>query len=292
MNSLTRVTGTFELEEHLKADNPKGRLLEACTRLRLAAPQIRHAPSGPRHRAQMLLEVDEWELDSGVHWASSRKAAEQLAARALLTELEGLVDEGELRARPALRASAEPSRAEAPGVEQIDGDDVFDVDEEDVARLRQSNPKGQVYEWCQKQRPPARRPRFEERKLGRGVVAVRGRLEALELVSPWFRSLSRKEAERAAAEALLRLLAVDADAEADETANPRTVLNELVFHGQLADCQVEVTGRRGAAHAPIFEARARASLPDGRVLSTEAYEGASKREAKARASRALLALLE
>jgi dsRNA-specific ribonuclease len=273
-----------EKEEALDLENPKGRLWEACARLHVAPPQIRHAASGPRHRVEMQLEVGEWELTSGVHWGWSRKVAEQVAARALLDELDALGDD-EPSLRPALKPEPESNL----------GDDVFDVDEEDVARLRQSSPKGQVYEWCQKQRPPVRRPRFEMRQARGGGALVRGWLDTLGLSSPWFRARRRKEAEQAAAEALLLLLPTSEDApdaDATATANPRTVLNELVQHGRLADCEMEVTSQRGTAHAPLFTAEGRATLLDGRVIRTAPCEGASKREAMTRTARALLGELE
>ena len=276
----------LDLEEELKSDNPKGRLWEACAARRIAPPTLRHATSGTRHRVEMELTVGEWELSSGVHWGWSRKVAEQLASRALLDELEALGSD-EPAARPP------PSHAER--VEQAIGDeDIFDVDEDDAARLRRSNAKGQVYEWCQRQKPPVRRPRFTARQ-ARGGVLVRARLETRDLETPWFRAPRRREAEHAAAEALLHLLPASDDApdlDVGATANPRTLLNELVQHGELAACRVDVTGRSGPDHTPRFTAEGHARFPDGSEVRTAPFEGASKREATGAASRALLALVQ
>ena len=269
-------------EGELTRDNPKSRLWELCAKRRVSPPEIRHSAVGPRHRVEMRLLLDEWELETGVLWGSSRQGAEQLAARTLLAELDAL-ERDEPSARPT------PAR-----VEPELGDDVFDVDDADGVRLRQSNPKGQVHEWCQKQKPPARRPRFEERRVKGGGFLVRGHLDTLELHSPWFRAQRRKEAERAAAEALLGLLPVadDAlDASAVSTANPRTLLNELAMHGRIEGCLVEVIGGSGEEGPGRFVAEGRATLLDGSVARGEPAGGASKRAAITGASRSLLAQL-
>lgn len=272
------------LEEELKAANPKGRLWEVCASRRVAPPRVRHGTSGPRHRVQMDLALGEWELTSGVQWGWSRKVAEQLAARELLAELAALE-----REEPSTRPATRPS-AQRPD-EQALGDDVFELEERDASRLRPSNPKGQLYEWCQRQKPPVRRPRFEARP-ARGATLVRGRMETLDLTSPWFAAARRKDAEQAAAEALLGLLPDREEAsEAIATANPRSVLNEMVAHGELAECQVEVTGRSGPDHTPRFTAQGTARWPDGREVETEPLEGSSKRAAITAAASALLALV-
>lgn len=279
--SAKRLPEQGPFEEELESDNPKGRLWEACAARRIAPPKLRHVMSGSRHRAEMELTVGEWDLWSGVHWGWSRKMAEQLASRALLEELEALGQD-----EPA-------SRPPPPPAEQALGDDdVFDVDADEAVRLRRANPKGQVYEWCQRQKPPVRRPQFTARR-ARGAVLVRARLETCALETPWFRASRRKEAEHAAAEALLHLLPVSDDASHLDgaSANPRTLLNELVQSGDLAACRVDVTGRSGPDHAPCFTAEGHACLPDGTEVRTAPHEGVSKREAIAAASRGLLASL-
>jgi len=277
---VTTDSGAFELEEELKRTNPKGRLWDACAARALRPPTIHHGRAGDRHRVEMELAYGEWELRSGVQWGRSRKVAEQLAAQVLLDELAALEHD-----EPAVRVS---------GAVTAD-DDVFEVTAEDVARQRKTNPKGQVYEWCQKQRPPVRRPRFETRKVPGGVLWVRGRLDALEVSSPWFATQRRKDGEQAAAEALLGLLPVGEGAPAVDaiaTANPRTVLNDLMLHGPLAECQVEVIDQQGPAHAPVFTAQGWARFSDGREVRGASAEGSSKRQAITAASRALLALVD
>lgn len=151
-----------------------------------------------------------------------------------------------------------------------------------------------MYKWCQRQKPPVRRPRFTARQ-ARGAVLVRARLETRALETLWFRAPRRKEAEHAAAEALLHLLPasdVAPDLDVGATANPRTLLNELVQHGELAACRVDVTGRLGSDHVPRFAAEGHARFPDGTELGTAPREGASKCEAISAAARGLLALVQ
>ena len=269
-----------DLVDELRRTNPKGRLWEACAARALSAPTIQHGWSADRHRVEMELAYGPWELRSGQHWGDSRKVAEQLAAQALLDELTALE-----RDEPSLRTAGAAAAH----------DDVFEVTEDDVARLRQSNPKGQVYEWCQRQRPPVRRPKFEMRKVAGGVQWVRGRLDTLELVSPWFAGGRRKDGEQAAAEALLQLLPASegaADVDAIATANPRTRLNDLVLHGPLSECEVEVIDQQGPAHERVFTARGWARFADGRRVQGGAAEGSSKRAAITAAARALLELVD
>lgn len=156
----------------------------------------------------MELAHGPWELRSGQHWGDSRKVAEQLAAQALLDELAALE-----RDEPSLRTA---------GAAAAD-DEVVVVTEDEVERLRQSNPKGHVYLSCQRRRPPVRRPTFEMRKVAGGLLWVRGWLDTLELQSPWFAAKRRKDGEWAAAEALFHLLPASegaADVDAIATANP------------------------------------------------------------------------
>lgn len=264
------------LEEELKRENPKGRLWQACAAQRVAPPQIRHATSGPRHRVEMTLTVGERELASGVHWGWSRKVAEQLAARALLGEFEALSEQA-------------PHPPPPPPAGRHEDEDVFHVEAADIERLRHANPKGQLIEWCQTQKPPVRRPRFESRRGPGGEQWVRARLTTMDLESPWFAASRRKEAEQAAAEGLLRLLpGFDDGAEPEETVHPRSALNELVQQGHLAECDVRIIDSEGPGNAPVFTAEGRARLLDGATVQTEPASGPSKREALLEAAAELL----
>lgn len=267
----------FDLERALKRDNPKGRLWEACAKRRIPTPTLAASAVGDRHRVQMRVAHGDWELDSGVHWAPTRKLAEHLAARALLEELDALE-----RDEPALRPTPPATRA----ADALGDEDLFDVSAED-ARHRLSNPKGQLLEWCQRQKPPVKRPRFETRALG-GAQIARVRLDALDAQSPWFRARRRPEAVQAAAEALLGLLPRDeASDDALETAHPRDLLDRLVKAGKLLECTVEIIGEDGPAHTRVFVAEGCTRPTSGGEMRRTA-EGSTKREAIREAARKLL----
>ena len=272
-----RQTATAEeLEAALRRENPKGRLWERCAKLGLEPPSVRHRVLGPTHQAEMTLEIGEWELSSGVQSASSRRLVEQLAARALFAELE------------AYLAEERPGRPRAPAASLAgDDDDVWEVVAEDAERLRRENPKGAVFEWCQKRRPPVARPRFEVRKAQGGGVHVRATLVTLHLSSPWFRASQAKLAEQAAAEALLPLLPDADEGSAPGPLDPRAALNELRQRGAIADYAFEVAPKEGPLPAR-FTVVGRVVLPSGAIETSGPMRGASKREATLLAARVLL----
>ena len=64
----------------LKADNPKGRLLELCARRRLPTPEVIHTESGEAHAVELRLDTPE---------GTVRASSKQMAARLLLEALRG-----------------------------------------------------------------------------------------------------------------------------------------------------------------------------------------------------------
>lgn len=269
-----------DLEAELRRENPKGRLWTRCAQLGIDRPYVEHRAIGATHQAQMTLHIDEWELWSDVQSGRSRPMAEQLAARELLADLEKhLAEEG----------LAEPPPAPALAG---DDDDVWEVGPDDAERLKRDNPKGQVFEWCQKRKPQIARPRFETRRVKGGGVHVRASLLTLGLSSPWFRAPNVTLAEQAAAEALLSLLPEDAVAEGGGTGHldPRSALHTLRQRGAIADYVLEATG--GDRASGRFTAVGRATLPSGAVEATAPIEAPSKREAALLAARALLERVE
>ena len=264
-------------EDELKRENPKGRLYERCQGLRIAPPEIAHRALGQghaqRHQIEMTLLVEEWELSSGVHTAWSRKTAEQLAARELLAALE------EVLAEP--HAAHVAPAADVAGDDRSGEGDVLEVSEADVERLTQSNPKGRLYEWCAQRK--IARPKLELRTV-REAPAVRLTLVTVDLTSPWCRATRRKDAEQAAAAALLPLLP---EASAPAELDPRSALAAARERGELASYRFEL-GEHGPAHARVFTAVGYLSLKDGTEHVTEAFEGPSKKAATLRAARELM----
>lgn len=266
-----------DLEEELRRTNPKGRLWERCAQLRIESPRVRHRAIDDRHQAELTLEIDEWELTSGVHSGWSRKMVEHLAARALLEELERVIAE---RAAPA--SSAAPAAIAADVNE-----DVWEVDDENAERLQELNPKGQVFEWCQRRK--IARPRFEM-KQARGAFYVRASLTTLHLTSPWFSASQRKIAEQAAADALLPLLP-DEVSEDNVRLDPRAELNELRQRNVIADYGFDVVAEAGTPER-CFAVVGTMTIAPGRTETTEPIGASSKKEAILLAARELVSRLD
>jgi hypothetical protein len=108
------------LEQQLKVANPKGRLLEFCTRVRIDPPVVQVQPHGAFFEATLSLQHQGRTLESGPCRAASKKTAEQLAAQALLNIVS----------------------------QQVEAEEETLVSDDDAARLQSTNPKGKLLERC------------------------------------------------------------------------------------------------------------------------------------------------
>jgi Cft2 family RNA processing exonuclease/dsRNA-specific ribonuclease len=257
-----------ELVEKLKAQNPKGRLLELCARLQ-CSPEIQVEPlADQRHRVFMTLDYQGKRLTSGPQEAASKRVAEHLAARALLD---------------ALRKEGKPQAT------MIDGPR--------AAALRQENPKGQLLEYCAQHKLGA--PKFETTPIVGGIigsVTVEGLGE-----SPW-----RSSAYRAAAAIIVEHAACAELLERIRTEKPKPVvsappsgtslesrmrLNELRQTGSIRDFGYEESPPQGPLHQRIFEVRAWAELVTGERCQSAPAQASSKRDAQRDAAAALISTL-
>jgi Cft2 family RNA processing exonuclease/dsRNA-specific ribonuclease len=269
-----------ELEEQLKRENPKGRLLEFCGRTGTEPPVARMEKQGAFYCAAISLHYQGRCIESGPFQAASKKTAEQMAARALLE----------------LIAGDEPAT------------DTRRVTDDDAIRLQQANPKGRLLEWCAKCRvaPPA----FERDSAAdgyriRAVITLAGQTT---LAAGWFVSPKLKIAEQAAAESLLGQLpdaphsgslpATPAAAPSiagvpspPVVQNPLVALNELVQAGLLKSSGNELLGQSGPSHQPRFSVVAWAVFSDGTTIRGEPVEGPSKKSAQTAAAGSLLEVL-
>lgn len=262
------------LEEQLKRENPKGRLLEFCMRMRLDPPQTETESQGPFFRANMSLQYEGQTVTSGPQQAASKKTAEQLAAQVLLQ----LVSH---------RASATA---------------VVPLADEDLQRLQSANPKGRLLEWCAKRKCAA--PRFEQHANPQGyqVRALLDRDAAPPLSSAWHLAPTLKAAEQAAADDILKNLAAEPAAAADAAparspeappaaATAAMALNELKQVGLLTAYGYEVTDQEGPSHQPVFTIAAWATTPDQKTWRTAPVCAPSKKAAQRTAAENLLDLL-
>ncbi len=255
------------LESALKAENPKGRLLEMCMRMRLPPPTLEMSVDGAYHVANATLTLGGRVLRSGPQRASTRKTAEQLAASCLLRLV-------------AAESSLDGARS---------------VGEEAAVELARANPKGRLLEWCAAASSFV--VRFENRADARGYAAraiVRAASGAA-ITTAWHVAPQAKTAEQAAAdEALANLGGLPADSRGlDETPGTgpepaggppareaRMLLNELRQLGIIADFGYRIEDRRGPVHQPVFVIVAWARLPDGSTLEGDACESGSKKSAE------------
>jgi Cft2 family RNA processing exonuclease/dsRNA-specific ribonuclease len=246
------------LAERLKAENPKGRLLELCMRRRLPPPRKLETRQDGLYVAEFQLEAAEGRVSGGIHRASNARLAEQLAAHGLLEALE-----------------------KAAGVEEAEP-----VPEERLEALRRDNPKGRLIELCMQRRLGA--PRLEAEAVPGGFHA---RAVLGERQSRRYRAARQKDAEQAAAAELLE--ALSDEPASGETGVPRGVdarmeLNELRQRGLIEDFGYEPVEQSGASHQPRFRTQAWAQAPGGERERGPAAEAASKKEAQLAAASALV----
>ena len=276
--------GEVDLEEQLKQENPKGRLLELCMRAQLDAPVLEElGTEGADFLVRSTLRYEDGTLSSGIQRAPSKKTAEQLAARALLAELQ--------RCQAGLDIAIVLADSDARTME-----------------LKRDNPKGRLIEWCVKRRLPA--PSFETRPVIGGTVARAGcaRGNGTTFWTRWYQATSSKTAVHAAAAAALEELAgagqvrdaVPADpvtAPVAETSSEpsgkdaRMLLNEMRQVGVIDDFGYELIERRGPSHQPVFVMAAWAQMPGGRRVQTEEVSAAARKGAERQAAQLLVEAL-
>ncbi len=269
-----------ERETQLKMANPKGRLLEFCSRVRIDPPVADIEMQGAFYEARMSLDHAGRRLESGPFRAASKKTAEQMAAAALLAAIAEDKDTGETRR----------------------------LADDDAARLQAANPKGKLLEWCAQSKTPP--PDFQRDASAdgyriRAVLAVGGREP---IATAWYVSAKLKLAEHAAAEEVLQWLPQEPAAEAPQAAplpqttaavaseasrqrNPVGALNELRQAGVLESAGFELLEQAGPSHQPTFMVVAWARLPDGRTLQSEPAGAPSKKAAQAASADRLLGRL-
>ena len=258
-----------DLEVELKAENPKGELLELCMRARCSNPTTDFSVEGAFHVAVMSWQYDGEELRSEPHRSSSRKLSEQLAARELLAIVE--------------RRSG--------------SSDTVEFDEVEGAALQTANPKGKLLEHCARQKLGT--PEFVQEPSPRGYAVRAVLLDGSR--SRAFVSRKLKLAEHAAARELLDILLEGAPVQhtngsdvlaaspAPRNENARMRLNELRQVGIIDDFGYELLERSGPSHQPIFVMGAWATVSgdEGRLRGADVRAG-SKKDAERVAAEALM----
>ncbi len=105
-----------EVAQRLKAENPKGKLLELCTRRRVT-PTFTATASGDGHAVDLSIDLGDRVITSGPKRATSKRLAEQLAAEAVLSQL--AADEPSPAAAPPPAAPQKDARMQLNEMRQL-----------------------------------------------------------------------------------------------------------------------------------------------------------------------------
>jgi len=257
------------LAETLRAENPKGHLLEYLARRGVEAPVIATVDAGGgRYRGEVSIELEGRLFTSGEQSAGSERLAEQLAARALLLAIEEAEE------------SAESEQ----------------IDEEEYARLRAENPKGRLIEHCASSGLPF--PEFGVVPLIKGDFRGTARLSVgpeETIVSRTCRAPTAKLVEQAAAGDLLQRVLDRPPVGGGEPAAPRQdarlLLNRYQQTGQIINFGYEQLETRGPSHRPEFIVRAWVETTRGDRIFSDPVSALAKKEAHRRAAEAIIAYL-
>jgi dsRNA-specific ribonuclease len=191
------------------------------------------------------------------------------------------------------------------------GDDEHEsvqVADDYATRLQATNPKGRLLEWCAKYKTSPVRFERDACTEGYRIRAVLSMADQKEIATAWFVAAKLKNAEQAAAEAMLQQLPNGPTLETQQAAadlptpvdlapqpasgrNPATALNELTQAGLLQATGYELLDQSGPSHQPTFAIVAWATSPDGRTVRTEPINAPSKKSGQRAAADRLLDLL-
>ncbi len=278
------------LAETLKAENPKGKLLEWCMRRRLDRPEVQEqTDEAGWYVIELELVLDGAQVSSGPQQATAKKTAEQLAAKVLLDRL-----------------SSQEQTVEA-----------IEVNEVQQQFIEQQNPKGMLLEFCAQRKLSS--PQFEVEAVVNGFrcVASIGLVGGLTLKTQPFQTTRAKLAEQAAAADLYHQLQSWDQHRAGETQetkehppasrtstpsdtvpaapsrpDARMQLNHWRQQKHLLNFGYDLVDHQGPSHQPTFVMTAWAELSNGERCTTAAITAGSKKEAQSAAADALRHLLE
>ncbi len=276
------------LEQSLRHENPKGRLLEFCMRAGIAPPETTIAVDSAFHTAEMFLQLNGNRLESGVQRAAAKRVAEQLAARALCRIV----------------------TTELQGTEQT-----IVVSDDNAVILKQQNLKGRLFQWCAAHRMEA--PDYSAKVVidGYCVKAALTLNDNRIIETGWFSHAAQKTGEQAAAQELLKQIETDAiqtsgtasaekepatvDGDSRAATNsgapardPMMLLNEMRQLGLLTDFGYKTIDVRGPTHQPQFEIVGYAILENGKKIETQAVPAPAKKAGRKEAAKRIVEILK
>jgi len=264
-------------EELLKKENPKGKLLEMCSRLKIEPPSIKISKINKYYQAIITLNYFGETIVSSPHYASSDKIAEHKASNEIIK----IIEQKQL----------------------LDKENIIIVKDEDVPSLKANNFKGKLFEWCQANK--IKIPTFEKRitAAGYNIKAVLINDDRHNIESKWHAHPNIKIAEHSACKELLSIchkLNKDISPKKEKTQkeddiiinDPRSILNHLKQKGEILEFDLSCVTQTGPPHIPIFNIIASAVLPDGTKISTKSLQAHSKKEAQKIAALELINLIK
>jgi Cft2 family RNA processing exonuclease len=267
----------FKLEVRLKNENPKGKLLEYCMKLKIELPSFEIELKDGFYFASTKITLDGKTISSDKCNAISKKTAEQLASEHLLSII--------------------PSTISPSAVGIID-DEIVELNDQMIKLYKEENPKGRLFEFCSKNK--IKMPAYFHKVLnGKHLVKLADHHSAFE--TKWHSSNVKISAEHGAAEAFLahvNSLSVENDKQENSKVDnesvkktgldPRVVINKFLQTKQILDFGYELTGTEVVNNQPVFAMIAWAILPDNTRLQTAQFSAQSKKDAQYRASADLL----
>jgi predicted metal-dependent RNase/dsRNA-specific ribonuclease len=263
----------YALEQQLKEQNPKGKLLEFCMKEKISLPVYTVISRDGYYFGSAVIVIDTKQLQSSECKALSKKTAEQMASQELLS----LIPKSN-NVKPELTIEEQ--------------DDIIDIDAEEKEHLRLCNPKGALFEFCAEHKLDI--PSFVYKEQNRlfyaRIISKSGSFE-----TPWYRSDQKKMAEQGAAGAYLTIITVRLQQETKETAadqpeevsktinagaDPRLQLNNLVQTKQLCSFGYTQISSGTIANQTRFTLCAWAELPDNSKIESSPKTASSKKEAQ------------
>ncbi len=271
----------YALEQQLKEQNPKGKLLEFCMKQKINPPVFSVISRDGYYFGCASIVIDTKQLQSSECKALNKKTAEQMASQELLS----LIPENN------------SVSAELPVDEH---NDIIDIDAEEKDRLRLSNPKGALFEFCAAQKLDI--PSFVYKEQNR-LFCVKVISQSDSFETSWYRSDQKKIAEHGAARAYLahttaymqqkkKEVPANQPEEIAQTVkngtDPRLQLNNLVQTKQLCSFGYTQVNCETIANQTRFTLCAWAQLPDDSMIESSPKTAFSKKEAQYKAAVDLL----
>lgn len=272
-----------QLEEQLKATNPKGKLFELCQQNRIPFPEKLRVIKNGEYIIRYQLVWNDKTIISEKHHSPKKMMAEQLAARDLLE-----------KAKNMLRENIKMINCRDHSYAGTDNDENNIIVSEVAAQeLKSTNPKGRVNVFCQKSGIEMARFNYKDFQHLTFVSAVIILPDNTRINTKYYHAKQKKISEQAACQELLQTL----DNNKFESNNgniknndARQMLNECHQHGILKNIEYRELKPNSGTSSPLqptFSIQANAILRDGKHVQGEIINVGNKKDARRLAANSL-----